>query len=90
MPTRGHQFDSRVARRFLTKKLGETGASDVRACVDITGKLTMPPTLVRTSGSPRLDQAALKLATAGSGHYLPAIEHGQLVSACFVFRIRFG
>jgi TonB family protein len=72
------------------KKLGETGASDVRACVDPTGKLTVPPTLVRTSGSARLDRAALELATAGSGHYLPAIAHGQLVSQCFVFRIRFG
>jgi outer membrane biosynthesis protein TonB len=72
------------------RKLGQTGATDVRACVDTMGKLTAPPTLVRTSGSPILDHAAIALATAGSGHYVPAIEHGMLVSKCIVYSIRFG
>jgi TonB family protein len=71
------------------KKLGETGVVAVRACVDTTGKLSSPPTVVRTSGSPRLDRGAIELAAAGSGHYLPAIEHGQLVSKCFEFHVHF-
>jgi TonB family protein len=71
------------------KKLGETGAAIVRACVDTTGQLSAPPTVVRTSGSPRLDRGALELATAGSGHYLPAMEHGQHVSKCFEFQVKF-
>jgi TonB family protein len=72
------------------KRRGETGAVDVRACVDTRGELTAPPTLVHTSKNAQLDRAALALATAGSGHYSPAMENGQLVAKCFVFRIRFG
>ena len=72
-----------------SKKLGETGGPDVRACLDANGNLTASPTLVRTSGSVRLDQAGLKLAAAGSGHYEPATENGKPVPECFVYRIVF-
>jgi outer membrane biosynthesis protein TonB len=72
-----------------SKRLGETGTPDVRACVNADGTLSAPPTLVRTSGSVRLDEAALALAAAGSGHYMPATENGNPVSECFVFRIGF-
>jgi hypothetical protein len=37
-----------------------------------------------------LDQAALALATAGSGHYLPATDNGKPVPDCFVYKIWFG
>jgi len=34
-------------------------------------------------------EGALKLATAGSGHYQPATEDGKPIQDCFVFRIKF-
>jgi len=72
-----------------SKKLGETGGPDVRACLDANGNLTAPPVLVRSSGSVRLDEAGLRLAAAGSGHYEPATENGRPVAECFVYRIAF-
>jgi periplasmic protein TonB len=72
-----------------SKRLGEEGSVNVRACVGPNGKLTEEPTVAQTSGSARLDDGALKLAKAGSGHYQPGMEDGQAVNQCFVFRIKF-
>jgi TonB family protein len=67
----------------------ESGTAVVHVCVGDDGKLTAQPTVVGSSGSPRLDDTALQLARAGSGHYKPATENGKPVSSCFVFRITF-
>jgi protein TonB len=72
-----------------SKRLGEEGSVNVRACVGPNGKLTEEPTVAQTSGSARLDEGAVKLAKAGSGHYQPGTEDGQPVNQCFVFRIKF-
>jgi TonB family protein len=69
--------------------LGEEGISTVRVCVDMRGRLTSEPTTVKGSGSARLDQAALKLARAGSGHYRASTENGQPVNSCYAFGVRF-
>ena len=69
--------------------LEEEGFSTVRVCVDKTGRLTSAPTTVKGSGSTRLDEAALKLARAGSGHYRATTEDGQAVNSCYPFGIRF-
>ena len=69
--------------------LGESGRTEVNACVGADGKLTDKPTIVRSSMSPRLDDAAIKLAAAGSGYYLPAIHNGKAVARCFTFAVRF-
>jgi len=69
--------------------LGEEGISTVRVCVDRLGRLTSEPTTVKGSGSARLDQAALKLARAGSGHYRASTEDGQPVNSCYAFGVRF-
>lgn len=71
------------------RRLGETGAAAIRVCVDPSGRLTEDPTLFQSSGIPQLDQGALRLARAGSGHYRPSTENGQPVSACYAFRIKF-
>jgi TonB family protein len=71
------------------RRLAETGAAAVRVCVDAEGRLTTHPTIARSSGSVRLDDGALKLAQAGSGHYRPTTEEGRPVDSCYVFRIRF-
>jgi TonB family protein len=70
-------------------RLGEQGFSTVRVCVDHHGRLTSDPTTVQGSGSTRLDQAALKLARAGSGHYRASTEDGQPVDSCYPLGVRF-
>jgi periplasmic protein TonB len=72
-----------------SKRLGEEGSANVHVCVGPNGKLTEEPTLAQTSGSSRLDEGALKLAKAASGHYQPGTEDGQPVASCTVFKIKF-
>ena len=70
-------------------RLEEKGIASVRVCVDGAGRLTADPVIAQSSGSARLDAAALRLAKAGSGHYLPSTEDGRPVSACYPFGVRF-
>jgi TonB family protein len=69
--------------------MGEKGTATVGVCVDSKGRLTSPPTMVQSTGSSRLDEGALKLARAGSGHYRASTEDGRPVNSCYSFRIRF-
>jgi len=72
-----------------SRRLEEQGMAVVNVCVGPDGKLTEAPTLAQTSGSPRLDEGALKLAQAASGHYKPATEDGKALTACNKIGIRF-
>jgi TonB family protein len=67
----------------------EQGIATVSACVDAGGRLTSDPRIVQSTGSPRLDEGALTLAIAGSGHYRATTENGKPVDSCYAFRIRF-
>jgi TonB family protein len=69
--------------------LGEQGVATVQVCVTAIGRLAAEPTLSTGAGSPRLDEAALKLARAGSGHYRATTEDGRAVDSCYPLRIRF-
>jgi TonB family protein len=71
------------------KRMEEQGVATVRVCVDANGRLTSDPTTVQSSGSARLDQGALQLAKAGSGHYRASTEDGRPVNSCYPFRVRF-
>jgi len=71
------------------RRLGEEGVATIHVCVDATGRLTADPSVVRSSGSARLDQGALRLAQAGSGRYRATTEDGRPVSSCYPFRVRF-
>lgn len=71
------------------RRLGEVGNTVVSVCVDPRGRLTAAPNLVDSSGIRRIDEGALRLATAGSGHYRPTTENGRAVSSCYAFRVRF-
>ena len=73
----------------LSIHLEEQGISTVRVCVDAKGRLTSEPTTVKGSGNARLDEGALKLARAGSGHYRATTEDGQPVNSCYAFGVRF-
>lgn len=71
------------------RRLGEAGSTVVTVCVDPRGRLTAAPTVADSSGIRLIDEGALRLARAGSGHYRPTTENGQAVSSCYEFRIRF-
>jgi protein TonB len=71
------------------RRLGETGVAAVRVCVDDNGRLASEPLIARSSGSVRLDEGALKLAKAGSGHYRTTTENGRPVSFCYPLNVRF-
>jgi TonB family protein len=71
------------------RRLGEKGAALVQVCVDTRGRLNTAPTLAQSSGSVRLDEGALRLARAGSGHYRPTTENGRAVDYCYPLRVRF-
>ena len=73
----------------LARRMDEQGIATVQVCVDARGRLTSDPTTLQGTGSPRLDESALKLARAGSGHYRATTEDGQPVNSCYSFRIRF-
>lgn len=71
------------------RRIGEKGITTVNVCVDGAGWLIGKPTIAQSSGSARLDEGALKLAHAGSGHYRATTEDGRPVSACYPYRVRF-
>lgn len=57
--------------------------------MDETGTLTRDPEIVKTSGSCRLDEGALRLAKAGSGKYVPPKSDGKPVPGCLKFKVKF-
>lgn len=71
------------------RRLNEEGSAAVQVCVDTSGKLTAEPTITQSSGNARLDEGAIRLAKAGSGHYRPTTENGVPVSSCYGYLIRF-
>jgi len=72
-----------------SRRLGEEGLTVVDICVGPDGKLTEPPKVGKTSGHERLDQAAVKVASVGSGRFKPATEEGKPVTKCTQLPIRF-
>jgi protein TonB len=71
------------------RRLGEQGSTIVQVCTDKEGRLTSEPTVSESSGIAHIDEGALKLAKAGSGHYRAVTENGIAVSACFPFKATF-
>jgi TonB family protein len=67
----------------------EQGVATISACVDSKGRLTSNPAILESTGSAALDEGALRLARAGSGHYQASTEDGRPVNSCYAFRIRF-
>lgn len=70
-------------------RLGEQGSAAIQVCVDRSGKLTSEPQVMKSSGSSRLDEGAIRLAKAGSGHYRATTENGTPVSSCYGYVITF-
>jgi TonB family protein len=65
-----------------SRRLKEEGVTRVKVCVDERGKLIGEPVVVVSSGHPRLDEASINVAKAGSGRYKPATRDGKPVADC--------
>jgi hypothetical protein len=66
------------------------GVATIRVCFDEKGILTQEPIIVNSSGSCRLDEAAIRLAKEASGRYLPATSsEGKPIPGCKTFKMRF-
>jgi TonB family protein len=70
-----------------SRKLKEEGITRVKVCVNERGELIGDPVVVVSSGHPRLDEASIKLAKAGSGRYTPTTRAGKPISDCMEFNI---
>ena len=69
---------------------GQAASVTVHVCVDEAGSLKQAPTIVRSSGNASLDQAAVRIAAAGSAYYRPdSSSNGPLVSGCAQLAIKF-
>ncbi len=72
-----------------SQRLGEEGTALVEVCVGANGRLSAQPRIVRSSGSPRLDRAALRYARATSGHWHPERANGKPINYCGRLPIKF-
>ncbi len=71
-----------------SRTLNEEGVAIVKVCVAPTGRLDGRPIIDRSSGSPRLDRAAVTWAREAL-RFTPATENGVPVAACKGFRVNF-
>ena len=63
---------------------------ELHVCSDVAGKLAQDPTVIRSSGDPGLDEAAVAIAKSGYGYYRPATTlGGKPVSGCAQLAIKF-
>lgn len=69
-----------------SRRSNEEGVTTVRACVGADGR-TGNATIERTSGYPRLDEAAVKWAQRA--RWSPGTEDGKPVEMCAPFNVRF-
>ncbi|MEJ0098251.1 MAG: TonB family protein [Pseudomonadota bacterium] len=68
--------------------LQEEGTAIVRVCVSPAGKVDGKPVIETTSGSPRLDAAAITWAREAL-RFTPATQGGIAIAACKGFRVVF-
>ena len=89
-PRLGTDFpDSRYFYPAEAMRSGQGGESVVRICVNVDGTLSEAPATQVSSGNAALDAAAVKFATAGSGHYIPGTREGTQVQSCGGLRVVF-
>ncbi len=69
-------------------RLQEVGTAIVQVCVAPSGRLEGNPAILTSSGSPRLDAAALKWASEAL-RFTPATRGGVPIAACKGFRVNF-
>ena len=72
-----------------SRRLGEQGTALVKLCIGAGGRVIGDPAVERSSGSSRLDQAAVRYAKATSGHFDPATRNGAPITECVSLPIKF-
>ncbi|MGH8170174.1 MAG: energy transducer TonB [Steroidobacteraceae bacterium] len=72
-----------------SRRLGEQGTALVKLCIGPGGRVEGEPAIERSSGSSRLDQAAVRYAKATSGHFRPETRNGAPVTVCTALPIKF-
>jgi periplasmic protein TonB len=70
-----------------SRRLNETGTALIAACAATTGRIEGTPKIQKSSGSARLDQAAIRYAE--HARYHPATEDGKPVPGCTRFYVTF-
>ena len=71
-----------------SRRLGEQGTALVHMCIGPGGRVS-DPRIQKSSGSSRLDGAALRYAQATSGHFRPETRNGVPVTVCTNLPIKF-
>jgi protein TonB len=72
-----------------SRRLGEQGTAYVKLCIGDGGRIVGSPEIQKSSGSSRLDQAAIRYARNTSGHFSPETRNGQAVTVCTALPIKF-
>ncbi len=72
-----------------SRRLGEQGTALVKMCIGAGGRVVGEPQIEKSSGSPRLDRAAIRYAKATSGHFKPETRDGEPVTVCTALPIKF-
>ena len=72
-----------------SRRLGEQGTALVKLCIGAGGRVVGQPSIAKSSGSSRLDQAAVRYAKATSGHFSPETRNGVPVTVCTALPIKF-
>lgn len=72
---------------FRSSSGAVTRRTRVKVCIDERGGLIGEPVVVLSSGHPRLDEASINLAKAGSGRYKPATRAGKPITDCTEFNV---
>ena len=70
-----------------SKRAGEVGITTVHACVTPDGRTSGTATVQKSSGFPRLDEAAVRWAA--HARWTPGTEDGKPIEACSQFAVRF-
>jgi TonB family protein len=89
LPSTGRDFPSSdMYYPPISRRSHESGVTAVRVCIAADGTVA-EATIDKSSGSKRLDDAALELTRAGSGRFTPGTEDGKPIAGCFVYKIAF-
>ena len=71
-----------------SRRLGEQGTALVHMCIGAGGRVS-DTSISKSSGSSRLDGAALRYAQATSGHFRPETRNGVPVTVCTNLPVKF-
>jgi periplasmic protein TonB len=71
----------------VSRRLEEQGTALISACAGANGRVASVPKVEKSSGSSRLDQAAIRYAT--HARYRPATEDGKPIPGCTRFYVTF-